>query len=109
MMHTDASAYKNSESAPIVLIVEDQPDNLALRVELFKNAGCTALGVREADDAIRELRASPGIDLVFTDIHLRPSPTDKSGVALAKLVKRSHSDLPVAGYSAYFDENQLSA
>lgn len=97
------------EGPPIVLIVEDEEEALDLRKELLDDAGCTTIGVRSSDDAIRELRASPGVDLVLTDIRLGRRGEDKSGVALARFVKDTYVDLPVAGYSAWFEDDQLSS
>ena len=97
-----------SLGVPIVLIVEDQKDALMLRSELLDSAGCTTIGVRSSDDAIRELRASPGVDLLLTDIRLGRKKEDKSGVALARYVKETYVDMPVAGYSAWFGDNDLS-
>jgi CheY-like chemotaxis protein len=65
------------------------------------------IGVRSHDDALRELRAAPAVDLVLTDIHLAAAPDDKSGIALARYVKSTYLDLPVAGYSAYFADEDL--
>jgi CheY-like chemotaxis protein len=97
------------EGSPIVLIVEDRPEALKLRKDLLTEAGCTAIGLTSSDDAIRELRASPGVDLVLTDIHLARKQEDKSGVALAHFIKETYRDVPVAGYSAWFGDDELSA
>jgi CheY-like chemotaxis protein len=94
--------------APIILIVEDQEDALVLRSELLDSAGCTTIGVQSSDDAIRELRASPGVDLLLTDIRLGRKKEDKSGVALARYVKETYVDMPIAGYSAWFGDSDLS-
>jgi CheY-like chemotaxis protein len=90
---------------PIVLLVEDDESGLADRVGLFAASGCTPIAVRSPDDALRELRASPGVDLMLTDIHLLNRERDKSGIELARRVRREHADLPVAGYSAYFTDD----
>ncbi|HZV75216.1 MAG TPA: hypothetical protein VFF79_16005 [Conexibacter sp.] len=96
------------EGPPLVLVVEDKRKSLELHEGLFADVGCTTIGVRSSDDAIRELRASPGVDLVVTDIHLARRREDKSGVALARFVKDTYHDLPVAGYSAVFYDKDLS-
>jgi CheY-like chemotaxis protein len=107
-MSLTTTAAEESAGPPIILIVEDQKDALELRAELLDSAGCTTIGVRSSDDAIRELRASPGVDLVLTDIRLGRKKEDKSGVALAEYVKKTYMDVPVAGYSAWFGDSDLS-
>jgi len=92
---------------PVVLVVEDNARARELRVDAFNDGDCTAIGVPSHDDAVRELRASPAVDLVLTDIHLTRDPGDKSGVALARYVKTRYASMPVSGYSAVFDENEL--
>lgn len=93
---------------PVVLVVEDRKKALEFRLEALTEAGCTTIGVQSHDDAIRELRASPGVDLVLTDIHLAKQRDDKSGVALARYIKDVYKGLPVAGYSAVFFDKDLS-
>lgn len=97
-----------SESRPLVLIVEDVPASRSVRIDLFRSIGCAALGAGSHDEALRELRASPGLDLVLCDIHLGKDRNDKSGVALARLIKSLRADLPLIGYSAVFDEDALT-
>jgi CheY-like chemotaxis protein len=93
---------------PVVLIVEDNEVGLRRRAALLADAGCTPIPVRSRDDALRELRASPGVDMVLTDIHLLDRVGDRSGVELARSAKRINNELPVAGYSAHFrDADEL--
>jgi CheY-like chemotaxis protein len=100
---------KENEPRPIVLVVEDNDRARRLRVEAFNQALCTPIGVRSHDDAVRELRAAPAVDLVLTDIHLAPPAEDKSGVALARYIKQTYRDMPVAGYSAVFVDEDLGS
>lgn len=98
---------------PVVLLVEDDEEQLEWRVREFSEAGCMTIGVASHDDAVRELRAGPAVDLVITDIRLTTHDedddleADKSGVALARYVQRTYVDLPVTGYSAYFEDRDL--
>jgi CheY-like chemotaxis protein len=91
--------------------VEDRADSLRRRLDLFESFGCAALGATSRDDALRELHATPLVDLLVTDIHMGDErhPDDKSGIALARAVRARWRDLPIAGYSAYFAEGDLSA
>ncbi len=95
-------------SEPVVLIVEDLADQRMEKAREMVERGCVPITVEGTDAAARELTASPGIDLVLTDIHLVPRRSgDKSGVELARFVRMDHPDIPVVGYSAYFSENEL--
>lgn len=95
---------------PIVLVVEDNEVGLRRRAGLLADVGCLPIPVRSRDDAMRELRAGPGVDMVLTDIHLVDRVGDRSGVELARAAKSMNRDLPVAGYSAYFsDAHELGA
>jgi CheY-like chemotaxis protein len=95
---------------PLVCIVEDRPESLRRRVELFEQLGCVAIGASSRDDALRELGATPLVDLLVTDIHMADDdhPDDKSGIDLARIVRERWIDLPIAGYSAKFAEDDLS-
>lgn len=93
-------------SAPVVLLVEDHPGGLEARRQLFAAADFTVIPASNSDDAIREVLAGPLVSLVVTDVHLRTEDEyDKSGIALRNLLRRLREGLPVAGYSAYFSEN----
>lgn len=95
-------------SEPVVLIVEDLADQRMDKAREMVERGCVPITVEGTDAAARELTASPGIDLVLTDIHLVPRRSgDKSGVELARFVRTDHPDIPIVGYSAYFSEKEL--
>ncbi|HEY5942410.1 MAG TPA: hypothetical protein VIT89_06055 [Solirubrobacterales bacterium] len=97
-----------SVSEPVVLIVEDLANQRMEKAREMVERGCVPIAVEGTDAAARELTASPGIDLVLTDIHLVPRRSgDKSGVELARFVRTDHPDIPIVGYSAYFAEDEL--
>ena len=100
---------ESTNPSPVVLIVEDEARALELRIDAFSDAGFTAIGVQTADEAVRELRAGPAVDVVLTDIRLDKSvPDDKSGVDLARYIKDSYGGgMPVAGYSAVFRDSDV--
>jgi CheY-like chemotaxis protein len=99
-----------SSSAVMALVVEDDEEALGTRLGLLEAHGITALGARSAQDALREFRASPGVDIVVTDINLDPlRRKDTSGVALARAIRRVSRDVPIVGYSAAFSEGDLPA
>ncbi|MEO8657982.1 MAG: response regulator [Bryobacteraceae bacterium] len=89
---------------PIALIVEDQPETLATRRELFDTYGFQAIGARNISDALREFRATPTIDMLVTDINLDPeNEEDRSGIELARNVRERRPLLPIVAYSGHFD------
>jgi CheY-like chemotaxis protein len=90
---------------PVVLVVEDNEVGLRRRAGLLADAGCTPIPVRSRDEALRELRTSPGVDMVLTDIRLVDRDGDRSGVELARSIKDLDRDLPVIGYSAHFSDD----
>ena len=97
-------------SQPLVFIVEDKPDSLRKRVDFFESFDCVVLGAGSRDEALRELGSTPLIDLLVTDIHMADDshPNDKSGIELARAVRAMWADIPIAGYSAKFAEDELS-
>lgn len=98
----------STEGRPVVLVVEDEEDALEWRMEALADVDCMVIGVGSHDEAMRELRAGPAVDLVLTDIRLtRQLKKDKSGIALARYIKETYVDLPVAGYSAVFSDVEL--
>lgn len=96
-------------SQPMVLIVEDMAGQRVSKSAALVKRGCVPLAVEDSDAAARELTASPGIDLVLTDIRLsQRDKQDRSGVELARFVKSAFPDLPVVGYSAFVSAEDLS-
>lgn len=98
-----------NELQPLALLVEDDEKSLRLRQELLSEHGIITVAVRSVEEAMREFLASPGVDLVITDIKLNPTiPGDKAGVGLADQLRHISKDLPIVGYSAAFAEGDLS-
>jgi CheY-like chemotaxis protein len=97
-----------TDANPVVLIVEDEDRALELRIDAFADAGFIAIGVQSPEEALREMRGGPAIDVVLTDIRLDKSrPDDKSGVQLASRIKDTYGDIPVAAYSAVFGDSDV--
>lgn len=93
------------EQRPLMLLVEDNLESLSARVEIYEDAGLTVLTAASAEDAIRQIWSSPMVCAVVTDLNLEPSDTDDTaGVYLCKYLREVRPGLPVAGYSAHFDE-----
>jgi CheY-like chemotaxis protein len=93
---------------PRILIVEDDGVSLGVRLRLFATAGCAVMGAHSLEEARKLLETTSEVDLVLTDINLRASGDDKSGIALARMVRAARPDLPIVGYSARFDAGDLN-
>ena len=97
-----------------VLVVEDKELNLKARKECLATFDCgPILGVQDPDAAIRAVRSLPHFDLVVTDIDLSEASRkrdqhNKGGVAVAKWLKETKYPAFVAGYSSYFEDNEIS-
>jgi CheY-like chemotaxis protein len=96
---------------PAVLVVEDQPALLESRMAQLAQHGVTAIGAERAEVAAAFLAAARRpVNLVIIDVNLRPDdPSDRSGLALARLMRTAGLDVPIVGYSAHFEEGQISA
>jgi CheY-like chemotaxis protein len=96
-------------SEPLLLLVDDNTKSLQNRRELFDEVGFATLAVEDEQQAIKEFVASPGVDVVITDIRLHTKkPLDKSGVSLARRLKEINPEIPIVGYSAAFAEDELT-
>ena len=73
-----------SPARPIVLVVEDEPLQRLMAVDLVEDAGFEAVAVSSADNAIRVLEGRPDIRVVFTDIDM-PGAVD--GMRLAAMIR----------------------
>jgi CheY-like chemotaxis protein len=92
-----------------MLLVDDDTKSLKHRSEMYDDRGFSTLPVEDEYQAIREFIASPGVDVVITDIRLhRELPLDKSGIKLARQLKKINSAIPIVGYSASFIEEELT-
>ena len=74
-----------TEALPLVLVVEDEPLQRMMAVDLVEDAGCAALEAASAAQAIALLETRPEIRVVFTDIDLPPG---HDGMWLADCVRR---------------------
>ena len=54
---------------PVVLLVEDEPDQLSLLTAYFRRAGCTVVGLTDAEQALR-LPSDTHLDLMVLDLRL---------------------------------------
>jgi CheY-like chemotaxis protein len=73
-----------SKSAPVILIVEDDPLLRVLAVEVVEEAGFVALEAADADEAVALLESRLDISLLFTDVDM---PGSMDGLKLAHAVR----------------------
>ena len=73
-----------SNTLPIVLIVDDEILTQTAAKEIVEAAGFVAIGVSNADEAVRVLEARRDVRAVFTDVQM---PGSMDGLGLARLVK----------------------
>jgi CheY-like chemotaxis protein len=69
---------------PVVLIVEDDPLQRMLAVDVVEDAGFVALDASDADEAVVLLESRADIDLLFTDVNM---PGSMDGLKLAHAVR----------------------
>jgi CheY-like chemotaxis protein len=69
---------------PVVLIVEDEPLQRMLAVDVVEDAGFVALEAADADEAVVLLESRTDIALLFTDINM---PGSMDGLKLAHAVR----------------------
>src|SRR5947209_14340562 len=75
--------FVRAYTAPIVLIVEDDPEMLALLAIHVKRAGYNPVAAASPDEAIEALQSRPGIELVFSNIRM---PGKEAGIEFIRAV-----------------------
>ena len=103
-MREHAVSRKRDQDSPLLIIVEDSHQLREQRVKFFSKKGFAVIAAASMEEALHELQASPGVDLVVTDIELDKVEPHKSGVALARKVREFRDQLPIVGYSAKFED-----
>ena len=110
----DVDALRERDAAaeqPAVLVVEDHPELLRWRLTSLAQRGVPAIGATRAEQAAAFLASGLApIALVLIDVNLRPDdPSDRSGLALARLVRSAGLEVDLVGYSAHFEDGSISA
>ena len=89
---------------PVALLVEDKPELLKAKQNLFNVSGFQAICVRTAAEALREFIATPAVDIVIADINLDSSNRwDVSGVDVAAAIHDMRPGVPIVAVSGQFD------
>ncbi len=82
----------SSSSVRSILIVEDEIGILDLLTEELRDSGYTVYPAETAEDGLRILENTPGIDLLFTDIRL---PGKMDGWDLAERARAARPDIRI--------------
>lgn len=90
-----------------ILVVEDNPDNMALVEEILEDAGYEIVPVVRAEDGIERLSLG-GIDLILMDISL----PEMDGLEATRIIKSDDrlKSIPIIGLSAHaMDSDRIAA
>ena len=96
-----------AEAGETVLVVEDEPDVMAMAVESLAELGYATLTAPDAATALRRLASGARIDILFSDVVM---PGGTNGVELVAEARRLRPGLRVlltSGYSASVNEQQV--
>lgn len=88
----------------IVLIIEDDPDVLAMMVRHLNRAGYTVITATDGMEGLKKLD-SEDYDLVITDIVM----PYVSGVGVVAAAKGKHPEMPVIAVTGYGKEPESAA
>lgn len=86
------------QSAGVVLIVEDEPEVLAIACDIFDSLGYEVLTAIDAIAALDVLRSDTHLDVLFSDVVM---PRGMNGLELAKESRRLRPDIKILLASGY--------
>jgi|SRR3954464_13252148 CheY-like chemotaxis protein len=87
--------------APVVLVVDDDPDVLLVASTLLSAQGYTVLEASSGEEALQVMRAHPEVAILFTDIVM---PGEVDGFELAHQAKQLRPSLLVIYTSGYIEQ-----
>ncbi|AKJ27397.1 PAS domain-containing protein [Caldimonas brevitalea] len=96
-----ATAAGAVQDRPVVMLVEDSRDILALASETLDRMGCRVLCASSGEQAVELAAQSGRLDLLVTDVMM---PGGMNGLALAAHLRARTPDLPVLLITGYMDE-----
>lgn len=108
---TDVSTPRQSaaaDSAPLLLVVEDDHAMLQMCIQLFQRRGYRAEGVSSAAEALARMASTNNgsrVDLVLSDVRLGREKSE-NGIDLLREIKALRPDMPVllmTGYATVHD------
>ena len=89
---------------PVALLLEDKPELLKAKQNLFTVSGFQAICVRTAAEALREFIATPAVDIIVADLNLDPdNERDLSGVDVAHKIREMRPDVPIVAVSGHIE------
>lgn len=97
-MSSARTPAKRADRHAVVLVVEDEPEVLAVAVAFVRSLGHAVLSAPDAEAALETLATHPEIGLLFTDVVLGRG---MNGVALAREARQARPGLPVLLTSGY--------
>lgn len=97
-VETEEEPQKKSK---LILIVEDNPDVLALTSAMTESLGYDIITAENGDDALRQLEQNTDIDLLLTDVML---PGSLNGPVLAKRALAMYPNIKVLFNSGYAEQ-----
>ena len=93
---------ESHENRPVALLIEDRPELLRAKQNLFSVSGFQAICVRTAAEALREFVATPAVDIIIADVNLDVSnDRDKSGIDVAATIRQMRRDVPIVAVSGH--------
>jgi hypothetical protein len=87
--------------APVVLVVDDDPDVLLVASTLLSAQGYTVLEASSGEEAMQIMRDHPEVAILFTDIVM---PGEVDGFELAHQAKQLRPSLLVIYTSGYIEQ-----
>ncbi len=94
--HTDTRLH--------VLVVEDEPLQRMMAIDLVEDAGFEAIGAADAEEAVRILEARSDIRIVFTDIDM---PGSIDGMMLAAAIRDRWPPIEIIITSGHIREEEV--
>jgi len=105
---TEDREFKMGQTRPpgmiVVLVVEDDPMQRMMAVDLVEEAGFIAIEAVNADEAFRILETRTDIRIVFTDIDM---PGTMDGLMLAAIIRDRWPPIEIIITSGQAGENEL--
>ncbi|MDR7146064.1 response regulator [Rhizobium sp. BE258] len=87
-----------------VLVVEDEPLQRMMAIDLVEDAGFEAIGAADAEEAVRILEARSDIRIVFTDIDM---PGSIDGMMLAVAIRDRWPPIEIIITSGHIREEEV--
>jgi PAS domain S-box-containing protein len=94
----DDAVHESRDTLGTVLIVEDEPDVLAIAIDIFESLGYDVLSAANAVSALEVLRREPNINVLFSDIVM---PGGMNGIELAREARQLRPGLKLLLASGY--------